>query len=230
MRFSFSIYFLILFLNTWAQDCQLNLNIDCDTTKFSFDQYKDSLAFYESFFGKNKDVKIKDEKLKLAFFVALRHFPELKESSLKIKLKSISTTMQAQPKWTFIFRAKEHRGYQILVNRDSSSNGMFYRDLSFNSLVGWIGHEFAHILDYSKKDNFEMIGFIADYVTSKERMRKVERKADKETIRHGLGIQLLDGVTFFHKNRRVTKEYRERKKNYYLSPEEIIAEIQQNCD
>ncbi len=75
-----------------------------------------------------------------------------------------------------------------------------------------------------------MIGFIADYVTSKERMRKVERKADKETIRHGLGIQLLDGVTFFHKNRRVTKEYRERKKNYYLSPEEIIAEIQQNCD
>jgi hypothetical protein len=230
MRFSFSFYFLILFFNTWAQDCQLHLNIDCDTAKFSFEQYKDSLAFYESFFGKNKDVKIKDEKLKLAFFVALRHFPELKESALKIKLKSISTTMQAQPKWTFIFRAKENRGYQILVNRDSSSNGMYYRDLSFNSLVGWIGHEFAHILDYSKKDNFEMIGFIADYVTSKERMKKVERKADKETIRHGLGIQLLDGVTFFHENRRVTKEYRERKKNYYLSPEEIIAEIQQNCD
>jgi hypothetical protein len=75
-----------------------------------------------------------------------------------------------------------------------------------------------------------MVGFIADYVMSKDGMRKVERKADKETIRHGLGIQLLDGVTFFHKNKRISREYRDKKKKYYLSPEEIVAEIQQNCD
>jgi hypothetical protein len=138
--------------------------------------------------------------------------------------------MQAQPKWSFLFKSKEDRGYQILVNKDNSITGMCYQDLSFNSLVGWIGHELAHILDYTKKDNFEMIGFITDYIISKDRMRKAEMKADKETISHGLGIQLLDGVTFFHKNKRISREYRDKKKKYYLSPEEIIAEIRQNCN
>ena len=33
-------------------------------------------------------------------------------------------------------------------------------------------------------------------------MRKAERQADKETIKRGLGIQLLDGVAFFEKNKR----------------------------
>jgi hypothetical protein len=226
----FALIFIFISTLSWSQDCNYHLGIECDTTKFVFEDYKDSLSFYESYFGKKKDVSMKDEKLKLAFFVALRHYPELIESSLKIRLKNINATMQAQPKWTFILRRKENRAYQILVNKDNTINGIYYKDLSFNSLVGWIGHELAHILDYSKKDNLEMISFIADYVTSQDRMRKIERKADKETIRHGLGIQLLDGVTFFHKNKRISREYREKKKKYYLSPEEIVAEIQQNCN
>ncbi len=83
--------------------------------------------------------------------MALRHYPELNETSLKVRLKNISATMQAQPKWSFLFKSKEDRGYQILVNKDNSITGMCYQDLSFNSLVGWIGHELAHILDYTKK-------------------------------------------------------------------------------
>jgi hypothetical protein len=228
MRLLLVFYFLSFVCR--AQDCNVKFEIDCDTSLFAFEEYRDSLKFYEDYFGKSKDFKLSDEKLKLAFYVALRHYPELKESPLKIKLKSITATMQAQPKWNFIFRKRVNRSYQIFVNKDNSVNGMNYQDLSFNSLVGWIGHELAHILDYSKKDNLEMIAFIVDYISSKDRMRKIETKADKETIRHGLGIQLLDGVNFFHKNKRISREYREKKKKYYLSPEEIVAEIKQNCD
>ena len=61
-------------------------------------------------------------------------------------------------------------------------------------------------------------------------MRKTERQADKETIKRGLGIQLLDGVVFFEKNKKVSKRYRKRKKKNYLSEEEIIADIKRNCD
>lgn len=229
MRLLFLLCLLTTF-GSFAQKCDFQLDITCDTSKFDFADYIDSLSYFESLYGRKKDTKINDEKLKLAYYVALRHYPELKDATLNLKLKSISTTMQAQPKWTFIFRTKENRAYQILINRDNTINGMYYKNLSFNSLVGWIGHELAHILDYSKKDNGEMIAFIADYVTSKDRMRKTETKADKETIRHGLGIQLLDGVTFFHNSKRISREYRERKKNYYLSPEEIVAEIKQNCN
>jgi hypothetical protein len=224
------LFMTLLTFESYGQDCHIHAEIDCDTSVFKYASYKDSLLFYENYFGKDKEASVDDPKLKLAFFVALRHYPELKNVDLKIRLKKINVTMQAQPEWTFLFKSKVKRDYQILVNRDNTINGMFYKDLSFNSLVGWIGHELAHILDYSKKDNGQMISFIANYITSQERMRKTETKADKETIRHGLGIQLLDGVTFFHNSKRISREYRERKKKYYLSPDEIVAEIVENCD
>ena len=46
-------------------------------------------------------------------------------------------------------------------------------------------------------NNRELLGFIAAYVFDKREMRKTERQADKETIKRGLGIQLLDGVAVF---------------------------------
>ena len=105
--------------------------------------------------------------------------------------------MQAQPYSDFLFRKKGNRKYKVIVNKTSDVNGMYYKDLSFNSLVGWIGHEFAHILDYSKMNNTDLISFIASYVFDKDKMKKTERKADKETIKHGLGIQLLDGCLLY---------------------------------
>ena len=90
---------------------------------------------------------------------------------------------------------------------------MYYKDLSFNSLVGWIGHEFAHILDYSKMNNRDLISFIASYVFDKDKMKKTERKADKETIKHGLGKQLLDGANYFIEIKKYQENTRKRKKS-----------------
>ena len=138
--------------------------------------------------------------------------------------------MQAQPNSDFVFRNKGNRKYKVIVNKTSDVNGMYYKDLSFNSLVGWIGHEFAHILDYSKMNNTDLISFIASYVFDKDKMKKTERRADKETIKHGLGIQLLDGANFFHRNKKISRKYKEKKKEYYLSREEIINDINSNCN
>ena len=121
-------------------------------------------------------------------------------------------------------------GIQRVVSYNPNLRGLNYEELSFNALVGWIGHEFAHLIDYSSMNNRELLGFIAAQVFDKREMRKTERQADKETIKRGLGIQLLDGVAFFEKNTNVSKRYRKRKKKNYLSEEEIIADIKRNCD
>jgi hypothetical protein len=102
-------------------------------------------------------------------------------------------------------------------------------ELSFNGLVGWIGHEFAHLIDYSSMNNRELLGFITAYIFDKRTMRKTERNADRETIKRGLGIQLLDGVAFFEKHNKVSKKYRKRKQKNYLSEKEIIVDINSNC-
>ncbi|NBX79752.1 MAG: hypothetical protein EBQ94_05130 [Flavobacteriales bacterium] len=229
-RLLFSFCFLqLVSLFSFGQEIHQDFKIDCETNVYLLEAYQDSLSFYEKEFGGKKKINIRDKKLKLAFYVALRHYPELKDVHMKVDLKKISATMMAQPTYGFIFHRKENRHYQIFVNSTQANNGMYYKDLTFNSQVGWIGHELAHILDYSQKNNRQLLAFITRYASSKRELKKTECEADKTAIRHGLGKQLLEGVNYFYHNNRVSKAYREKKKSYYLSPEQIETEMVLNC-
>ena len=206
------------------------LYIECDTAHFGFEDYIDSMNYYEIQMGAKKNLSTSDERLKLAFFIALNRYPELHRKRITLKHKAINSTMQAQPSPDFLFKRKSKRTYQIFVNNNPNLTGINYEELSFNGLVGWIGHEFAHLIDYNDMSNKELLGFIAGYVFDKRTMRRTERNADRETIKRGLGTQLLDGVTFFEKHNKVSKKYRRRKQKNYLSKKEIIVDINGNCD
>ena len=213
---------LVLMIGFSAQSqSEMNLHIHCDTAHFHYSDYVDSLPCYQQKMGRKKDLRIQDKKLELAFYVALNRYPELHDRSIILKLKSISSTMQAQPSPNFIFKRKKKRAYRIFVNDNPELTGINYQDLSFNALVGWIGHEFAHLIDYSSMNNRELLGFIAAYVFDKREMRKTERQADKETIKRGLGIQLLDGVCFLEKQEG-SKRYRKRKRRI-TSPKKRLS-------
>ena len=227
-------FFLSLFISTdafviFSQNLNSEIHVNCDTTSYKLNDYVDSLKIYEVLMGEKKHLHTDDERLKLAFYVALSHYPELHHKKISLKLKSIGSTMQAQPSPSFIVKRKNKRGYSIFVNNNPNLTGLNYMELSFNGLVGWIGHEFAHLIDYSSMNNRELLGFITAYIFDKRTMRKTERNADRETIKRGLGPQLLDGVAFFEKNKKVSKRYRKRKKKNYLSEEEIIVDINRNC-
>lgn len=234
MRTSFIAFILALSIgNSFgliSQDIHSVRDNNCDTARYSLKDYVDSLKYFEMLMGENKSLNTTDQKLKLAFYVALLHYPELHDKKISLRLKSISSTMQAQPHPNFILKRKSQRAYKININDNPDYTGIYYRDLSFNALVGWLGHEFAHVLDYSKMNNRELLVFISSYVFDKRTMRKTERTADRETIKRGLGNQLLDGAHFFHRSKKVSKRYREKNKKYYLSEEEIIADIKRNCD
>ena len=228
-------FFLSLFIFTnafiiFSQNFNSEILLDCDTTSYKYNEFVDFLSKYEVQMGAKKYLHTDDERLKLAFYVALSHYPELHHKKISLKLKSIGSTMQAQPSPNFIFKRKNKRGYSIFVNNNPEITGLNYEELSFNGLVGWIGHEFAHLIDYSSMNNRELLGFIASYVFNNRTMRRTERNADRETIKRGLGIQLLDGVAFFENNKKVSKRYRKKKKKNYLSEEEIIVDINRNCD
>ena len=227
-------FFLSLIITTnafviFSQNLNSEIHVNCDTTSYKLNEYVDSLSRYKIQMGKKKNLHTDDERLKLAFYVALSHYPELHQKKISLKLKSIKSTMQAQPSPNFIFKRKNKRGYSIFVNNNPEITGLNYEELSFNGLVGWIGHEFAHLIDYSSMNNRELLGFITAYIFDKRTMRKTERNADRETIKRGLGIQLLDGVAFFEKHNKVSKKYRKRKQKNYLSEKEIIVDINSNC-
>lgn len=213
----------------YSQNIHQIHEINCDTSQLRYEEYIDSMSYYALRMGAKKHLHTNDERLKLAFYVALSHYPELHHKKISLKLKSIKSTMQAQPSPNFIVKLKNKRGYSIFVNNNPNLTGLNYMELSFNGLVGWIGHEFAHLIDYSSMNNRELLGFITAYIFDKRTMRRTERNADRETIKRGLGAQLLDGVAFFEKNKKVSKRYRKRKQKNYLSEEEIIVDIKRNC-
>jgi len=221
------LFFILWFFNqVFAQ----HIDLPCDLVEYNEMVYMDSLSDFEKRYENSKSFQIDDKRLKLAVFVALSHYPELNNVPISFGYKKIKATMMAQPKWHFIFHSRRERQYQIFVNHVRSVNGMFYKDLSFNSLVGWVGHELAHILDYTKKSNKQLIGFITKYVSLERELKHTENEADKETIRRGLGKQLFEGTDFLFNNKRVSQRYLEKKKKFYLTPEQIVCEIEANCE
>ena len=220
----FFVGFLGIFSPGYSQD-------SCDFEKeikshfLNKEAYRDSLSYYRKIYRKSKHIGKKDENVELAFYVALRYFPELENTRINVRFNKIKSTMMAQPDADFIVKSRNSRRYKIIINTSREDIGMNYEDLTFNSLVGWLGHELAHITDYNKKSNGQLLEFITNYLFSKKHVKHTENCADKEAVKRGLGYALYEGVHYLFKNPKILKKYKERNKEYYLSPDEILAEI-----
>jgi hypothetical protein len=219
----------ILILSSTLTVAQDSCEIDHAIKQHFFVQesFKDSLTYYRKIFRKTKKISKKDDRLELAFYVALRHYPELRNTKIKVRFKKIKSTMVAQPEADFIVNSRSDRRYKIIINSTKENIVMNYEDLTFNALVGWIGHELAHITDYSKKSNGQLVQFISNYLLSKKHMKHTENCADKEAVKRGLGYALYEGVHELFKNPKIFKKYKDRNKEFYLTPDEILAEIKQ---
>ena len=101
---------------------------------------------------------------------ALSYFPELKDVDITFKFKTNIniSTMQAQHKFGSFFRGRSKRAYVILINKN-----IRIADKEFNTedipkavMIGWLGHELGHIVDYQKKTNLELLWFGVNYLMS----------------------------------------------------------------
>lgn len=161
----------------------------------------------------------------LATLVALMHYPELKETAIVFKEKTLKSTMAARPKGLQVLRSKGKRTYVIYINT-SESVKVPVDSVSFNAKVGVIGHELAHVLDYEQKSSLRVIGNGFGYVSKKFRA-KFERATDQRTIDHGLGWQCYDWSHYVFHYKNIPPEYLEYKKKTYMGYEEIEQQLNQ---
>lgn len=169
---------------------------------------------------------IPDEILKEAM-AALAHYPELKDVSIEFKFKKHlqKSFMQAQPKLTDIFKKERH--YLVLMNWKLSIEHEQYSILNIPSdtLIGWLGHELGHLMDYRRKSGMGLIIFGLRYLTSYKFIRKAERAADIFAITHGMKDYILSTKNFILNHTGFSETYKKRIKRLYLSPEEIMQLI-----
>ena len=87
---------------------------------------------------------------------ALSYYPDLKDTKIELRFKKNikKSTMQARPSFASFFRSRKNRSYLILISETFkiSDTTFLTKDIPSDILIGWIGHELGHIMDYQNRD------------------------------------------------------------------------------
>jgi hypothetical protein len=157
---------------------------------------------------------------------ALSFYPLLKDVKIDFVYNENirKSLMQAQPRFSTMYGSRKWRSYLIKIHRFFSLKGKSIpvHELPEDVLVGWIGHELGHIMDYLRKNNWSLMLFGLGYFTSKSFIIMAERAADTYALDHGLGEYLLATKDFILHEAGMSEKYIRRIKRLYLPPEEIM--------
>ncbi|PKA97280.1 hypothetical protein B0O79_0934 [Flavobacteriaceae bacterium MAR_2009_75] len=163
--------------------------------------------------------------------VALDHYPELNDTPITFKFKkNISkSTMQAQPHFWSLFKSRKHRKYVILISERIKISGKTFltRDIPQDIMIGWLGHELGHVMDYTNRSSLNLIWFGLKYTFSGSYIKEAERAADTYAVSHGMGDYILKTKSFILDNAEIEEQYKSRIRKYYLSPKEIMALVEE---
>lgn len=157
---------------------------------------------------------------------ALAYYPELKETAIRFvftpRLKR--SVMAARPIVGSLFRNRRKRAYTILINPVFKLKHTVdpVRQIPDSVLIGWIGHELGHIMDYERRNTWSIAAFGISYGLSKRYVRKAERVADTFAINRGMGHYLVATKNFILDHADLPQRYKAKIAELYLSPDDIM--------
>lgn len=169
-------------------------------------------------------------KLEKPVLEAFSHFPELADVKIDFQLiKHIKgAVMQAQPNVLSLFLdRKNERRYRIKITDKIVFDDMVLpiEQIPHEALVGWLGHELGHVMDYLQRSSLNMIGFGIGYTLSKKRYIEAELVADSYAIAYGLGPQILFHKNYILEHDRFSDDYKDKIRELYMSPSLILGLI-----
>lgn len=157
---------------------------------------------------------------------ALSFYPALKKTPIDFVFNEHirKSVMQAQPRYTSMLGRRKKRKYLVKMSRFFTLKGesIPLKDLPEDVLVGWLGHELGHIMDYLHRSNWSLLLFGIGYYTSRSFIISAERTADTYAINQGLGDYILATKDFILHQAHMPERYINRIKRLYLPPEEIM--------
>ncbi len=169
------------------------------------------------------------ENIKEETTIALSYYPSLCDVAItfKFKKKIKKSTMQAQPVFKTLF--SKNRKYVVLISKRFVIGDTTFKteDIPKDILIGWIGHELGHIMDYENRSSLGLVWFGLKYVMSRSYIKKAERAADTYAVNSGMEAYILKTKEFILKQAGIPEKYRNRIKSLYLSPEEIMQIVKE---
>ena len=179
-----------------------------------------------STWGDNKKIPAEIEKNVL---IALSFYPELKNTTIDFILKENikSSVMQAQPVFRTLLRKRENRRYRINISEHFKliHSHMPILQIPDEVMIGWIGHELGHILDYEGKSNSQMISFGYHYYFHPTFVKQAEMIADSLAVERGMGNYIVATKRFILNHAELPQAYKDKISRLYLSPDVIVEQV-----
>ncbi|AFL86326.1 hypothetical protein Belba_3850 [Belliella baltica DSM 15883] len=189
----------------------------------------DSISENQSSLEKLKvDNKIIPVEIKDVVIEALSYFPELAgvHIDFEFKDKIKGSVMQAQPRvMTLLVTGKETREYRIKITRamNLGDESILIEEVPHDVLVGWIGHELGHIMDYKNRSTTNLMHFGMRYIVSNKKLTEAEIAADTYAISCGMGYQILSLKNYILNQEGFDEAYRNKIRDLYMSPQQILS-------
>lgn len=133
------------------------------------------------------------EEIKTAALLALTYYPELQDVKIVFRFRNKITPLSTRPQLLNFLRPKHKHAFVITISRKTIKQikPILFFNLPFNAQVGVLGHELAHILEFSQKSKSQLIALFFKNLKSSNTDR-FEFNTDRVCIDHGLGYQLYD--------------------------------------
>jgi hypothetical protein len=177
-------------------------------------------------FSNNKQIPAVIEKNVLK---ALSFYPELKNTHISFILKKNikSSVMQAQPVIKTLLRKRKNRQYRINISEHFKliQSQIPILQIPDEVMIGWIGHELGHILDYEGKSNAGMVSFGYRYFFYPSFVKEAERVADSLAVERGMGNYIVNTKRFILDHAELPQRYKNKIARLYLSPDLIVEQV-----
>jgi hypothetical protein len=175
--------------------------------------------------------KVIPDLLREEILLSLSYYPELYDICIEFVIVDPyirKSVMQAQPEFISYFTIGKKRSYVIRISRFfniESDEIISIEALPRPVLIGWIGHELGHVMDYQERNFWEMARFGIGYLFSNRYLMRAERTADMFAISHGLGQKIIATKNFILDHAHLPERYKEKIRRLYLSPEDALELI-----
>jgi hypothetical protein len=160
---------------------------------------------------------------------ALSFYPELENTSINFIFKKNikGSVMQAQPLFKTLFGKRANRIYKINISAlfKLTHSAIPIHQIPEDVMIGWIGHELGHVMDYENRNTFGLIAFGLSYAFSRRYLKDAEIEADTYAVNHGLGKYIVETKNFILDHAELPQSYKDKIARLYLSPDVIVEQI-----
>lgn len=134
------------------------------------------------------------ENIKGPILLALSHYPELRKTRIRFRIRHALSPLTTNRDWGYYFRhlGLGRRAFVVTISDRTTTRltPILFNHLDFAAQTGVIGHELAHVSDFRHKNLFGWLRLGLGHLSARY-VDRLEFGTDSLCIAHGLGYNLL---------------------------------------